>query len=246
MDESNISWTQTTWNVFSGCIKVSPGCDNCYAESLAERYRGQAAFPNGFDLTLRLHKMNDPDKWKEPREIFVNSMSDMFWGEVPGHVVREMWDVMLRNPQHMFQILTKRPIPAKRIIEELGLEVPDHIWLGVTVESQEYASRIDDLLELPGKNKFLSCEPMLGKLELWDWFDAMPSEHPAIKWVIDGGESGSGRRPADPDWFRTLRDDCIHTGVLYYHKQGNGHRPGLDRVLDGRTWEQHPNRQETA
>ncbi|MEE8465545.1 MAG: phage Gp37/Gp68 family protein [Dehalococcoidia bacterium] len=243
-DKSNISWTQTTWNVFSGCTKISPGCDHCYASELAERYRGTPAYPNGFDLTLRLHKMKDPLKWKEPREIFVNSMSDLFLGGVPEDVIRGMWDVMLATPQHMYQILTKRPIPAARIIADLELPVPDHIWLGVSVESQDYASRIDDLLELPGKNKFLSCEPLIGPLDIWDWLDVMPSDNPAIKWVIDGGESGAGRRLADPDWFRSIRDQCVAAGVLYYHKQGNAHRPGMDRVLDGRTWEQHPNRLE--
>ncbi len=251
-DKSNISWTEATWNVFSGCTKISPGCDHCYASELAERYRGTPAYPNGFDLTLRLHKMNDPLKWKEPREIFVNSMSDLFLGGVPDDVIRGMWDVMLQTPQHMYQILTKRPIPAARIISDLELPIPDHIWLGVSVESQDYASRIDDLMKLPGKNKFLSCEPLLGPLALERYLKPYGdyalglAGQPIIGWVIDGGESGAGRRPTNPDWFRSIRDQCVAAGVLYYHKQGNAHRPGQDRMLDGRTWEQHPNRLEEA
>lgn len=244
-DKTKISWTQTTWNVFSGCTQVSPGCDHCYAKELAERYRGSPAYPNGFDLTLRLHKMRDPFKWKEPREIFVNSMSDMFLGGVPDSVIRDMWDVMLATPQHMYQILTKRPIPAARIIRDLELPVPDHIWLGVSVESQDYTDRIGQLLLIPGKNKFLSCEPLLGPLDLMQYllpYTDGRDYYSMIGWVIDGGESGAGRRQADPDWFRSLRDQCVRTGVLYYHKQGNAHQPGKDRLLDGRTWEQHPNR----
>jgi len=249
MGETNISWATHVWNVFSGCVKISPGCDNCYASELAERYRGGAAYPNGFDLTLRLHKVSDPMKWKDPREIFVNSMSDMFLGTVPPHVIKSMWEVMLATPQHMYQILTKRPIPALRIIHDLGLEVPDHIWIGVSVEDQQRAlDRIPALLEIPGRNKFLSCEPLLGPLDLGLWLEVSPDHpitpvvRPAIRWIIDGGESGSKRRPAHLDWFRSIRDDCARSGVAYFHKQGNAHRPGLDTLLDGVEHKEHPNR----
>ena len=263
---TNIAWTDSTWNPWSGCIKVSPGCDNCYASTLAENKRGTAAFPNGFDLTLRPHKYADPLKWKEPRRIFVNSMSDFFLGTVPPEAVVAAWNTMLAADWHQFQILTKRPIPAKRIIKELGLELPPHIWLGVSVENQEMADlRIPTLLEIPAKVRFLSCEPLLGPIDLSLWLgevnycqtDLTTQESvsafqsiiraakrhigmPVIDWVIDGGESGPGRRPADTDWFRSIRDQCQAAGVAYFHKQGNAFKPGMDRELDGRTWEETP------
>ena len=245
--ETKIAWTDSTWNPWSGCIKVSPGCDNCYASTLAENKRGTTAFPNGFDLTLRPHKYADPLKWKEPRRIFVNSMSDFFLGTVPAEAIVAAWNTMLAADWHQFQILTKRPIPARRIIEELGLLVPDHIWLGVSVESQDYIDRVGDLLDIPGKNKFLSCEPLLGPLVIDGYFQQSAKEYwgAEIKWVIDGGESGPGRRPANPDWFRSIRDQCQAAGVAYFHKQGNSFRAGQDRELDGRLWEEQPSPQPT-
>lgn len=254
--ETKIEWTDYVWNPFSGCVKVSPGCDHCYAETLAERYRGSKAFPNGFDLTYRPKKLLDPYSWKKPCKIFVNSMSDLFLGSVSRTYLKTIWATMLGADWHIYQILTKRPIVAARLIKDLDLELAPHIWLGVSVENQEWAdTRIPQLLDIPAAVRFLSCEPLLGPVDLarWLWCEGcvddpgwsggiyeLPCVNPQIKWVITGGESGPGRRPADPDWFRSIRDQCVAAGVPYLHKQGNAHWPGQDRFLDGRTWDEYP------
>ena len=236
--ETAIGWTQATWNPWTGCAAVSPGCDNCYAQTLAERLRGTNGFPDGFDLTYRPLRVDDPLRWKEPREIFVNSMSDLFWGKASADALREVWDVMLRADWHVYQILTKRPALAKYLIQSVPLELPPHIWLGVSLENQQVAfDRIPTQLDIPAQVRFLSCEPLLGPIELSPWLESS-----GIHWVIDGGESGPGRRPADPDWFRGIRDACLRYGVPYFHKQGNAHKPGLDRLLDGSELNGHPNR----
>ena len=236
--KTNIGWTQATWNPWTGCKAVSPGCDNCYAEALAERMRGTAAFPQGFDLTYRPHRLEDPLRWKEPREIFVNSMSDVFFGQVSTDSLKDMWAVMEQADWHVFQVLTKRPGFAKSLIRTIPLSLPPHIWLGVSVENQETAfDRIQTLLEIPAQVRFLSCEPLLGPIDLSPYLKLG-----GIHWVIDGGESGRGRRPASPGWFRGIRDACLEHGVPYFHKQGNHFRPGQDRLLDGREWDGHPNR----
>lgn len=262
--ETNIGWTDHTWNPFSGCVEVSEGCNHCYAKVIAEKYRGTKAYPNGFDLTLRPHKIPEPLKWKEPSEIFVNSMSDFWLGTVPPEYIKDCWNTMLEADWHVFQILTKRPVNMLRMIREYNLELAPHIWLGVSVENQRWAdNRIPLLLEVPTPGvRFLSCEPLLGPIDLrcieWqrhdgsDYFNALEKNRPpfddvglngvTIDWVIDGGESGPGHRLADPDWFRGIRDACVSGGVDYYHKQGNHHFSGRDRELDGRTWDQHPNR----
>ena len=232
--DTSIEWTEHTWNAFSGCVKVSPGCDNCYAETIANGRWGSPAFPNGFDLTLRPHKVRDPMKWKTPSRIFVNSMSDLFLGNVPVDYLVKIWDTMLEADWHQYQILTKRPIPAARLIEDLNLDLPPHIWLGVSVESQEWADqRIPALLDIPARVRFLSCEPLLGPVDITPYIDG-------LDWVIDGGESGPKRRPASYDWFRSIRDQCNANGVSYFHKQGNAHLSGKDRILDGRTWDEYP------
>ena len=232
--DSNIEWTEHTCNSFSGCEKVSEGCDHCYAETIANGRWGTPAFPNGFGLTLRPHKIREPFKWKTPARVFVNSMSDLFLGTVPTDYLSDVWNTMLEADWHQYQILTKRPIPAARLIKDLGLELPPHIWLGVSVESQEWANRrIPVLLDIPAKVRFLSCEPLLGPLDLAPYMDG-------LDWVIDGGESGSGRRPASYDWFRSIRDQCAVGGVAYFHKQGNAYWSGKDRILDGRTWDDYP------
>ena len=241
--DTKIGWTEATWNPFSGCVKVSPGCNNCYAETLAEQRRGTKAFPNGFDLTLRPHKLSEPKKWAAPREIFVNSTSDLFLGTVPLEYMSAIFSVMLDTPRHTYQIPTKRPVPALRIMQELDvLPLPPHIWIGASVENQRWADeRIPQLLNIPAAMRFLSCEPLLGPLDIYAWL-AMR----VIDWVIDGGESGPGRRLAQMKWFLDIRDQCVAAGVPYFHKQGNAFRPGQDRLLEGRIWDQHPNRLKTT
>ena len=233
MKNSKISWTTNTWNPVTGCTKISPGCDHCYAFTIAERMRGSAAFPHGFDLTLRPKKLKDPAKWS-PGMVFVNSMSDLFHREIPEDYLRQIWDTMVAADQHQYQVLTKRPHRMAHVIEKLRLPLPSHIWLGVSVENQTFAdNRIPALLSIPSPSRFLSCEPLLGSLDLWRYL-------PNIQWVIDGGESGAGRRPADYNWFRDLRRQCQVSGVLYYHKQGNHFWSGQDEFLDGQKWQAYP------
>ena len=256
---SNIYWTDHTWNPVSGCSKVSPGCRLCYAEVVAERYRGTPAFPKGFDITLRPHKLREPDKWKEPAMIFVNSMSDLFHRDIPETYLCDIWQTMLDVDRHVYQVLTKRPHRMAHLIEKLGLPTPEHIWLGVSAENQVFAdNRIPPLLAIGGDSlKWVSAEPLLGPLNLEAY---LPTEQTtkfinenghiryrladkpnhALEWIVSGGESGSGRRPADPDWFRGIRDQCVAFGVPFLHKQGNHLRPGRYRELDGETWDQLP------
>jgi len=166
--------------------------------------------------------------------IFVNSMSDLFHRAIPDEYLRRIWETMMDADQHIYQVLTKRPHRAARKVERLGLELRPHVWMGVSVENQRLAeSRIPALLELGAPVSWLSCEPLLGPLDLSEWLDD-------IDWVVDGGESGQRRRPADVDWFRAVRDQCYSRGVPYFHKQGNSARAGEDRELDGRTWDEYP------
>ena len=235
MQNTKIGWADTSWNPVSGCTKVSPGCDNCYAETLAERYRGTKAFPNGFDVTLRPHKLNEPKKWKKPSRCFVNSMSDFWHKDIPDDFIRSIWNVMVDVDRHVYQILTKRPRRMLSKIESLGLPMRPHIWLGVSVESQNFAkTRIPDLLKTDAPIKFLSCEPLLGPVDISEWTQS-------LQWVITGGESGSNRRPADYDWFRQIRDNCIDAGVAFFHKQGNAYKSDSDQELDGQLWQAYPN-----
>lgn len=231
MKDSKIDWTGSTWNAVTGCTEISPGCENCYAKVIAERNAGGVAFPNGFAITLRPHKMEDPKRWRDGRLVFVNSMSDLFHEDIPDGYIARQWQVMVDAPQHSYQILTKRPGRALRLARQL--EWPRHIWLGITVESQDYINRLAVLRKIPAAVRFVSAEPLLGPLDL--------SDHLAeLDWIITGGESGSGRRPADPDWFRQIRDACARAGVAFFHKQGNHHVSGRDRALDGEIVEQYP------
>ena len=235
-DYSKIEWTTHTWNPTTGCSQVSPGCDHCYALAIAEPKRGSPAFPQGFDVTLRPHKLRHPARWKEPARVFVNSMSDLFHRAIPRDYLAQVWETMLEVDRHVYQILTKRPHRAARIIQEMGLPIPEHVWIGTSVEDQTFAdNRIPALLEIPAPVRWLSCEPLLGPLNIAPYLQGG-----GIGWVVDGGESGRGRRPAEYGWFQTIRDDCLKAGIPYLHKQGNHLYPGRDRELDGRTWDQYP------
>ena len=231
--KSSIEWTESTWNPVTGCNKISPGCKNCYAERMAKRLKamGQANYRNGFRLTLQPHMLELPLKWKKPQTIFVNSMSDLFHKDVPLDYIQRVFDVMGRASWHRFQVLTKR---GDRL-EELAshLDWASNIWMGVSVESQKYVHRIDNLRGTNAKTKFLSLEPLLGPLK-----DLNLS---GIDWVIVGGESGFGARPMLVDWVTSIREECQEAGVAFFFKQWGGvQKKRNGRLLDGRTWDDMP------
>ncbi len=231
--KSTIEWTESTWNPVTGCTKISPGCKHCYAERMAERLRamGQANYRNGFLLTLQPQMLELPLLWKTPKTIFVNSMSDLFHQSVPLEYIQRVFDVMRRAHLHRFQVLTKR---SDRL-EELAPQLPwePNIWMGVSVESDHYRGRIDELRQTGAKTRFLSLEPLLGPLHELDLR--------GIHWVIVGGESGPGARPMDPAWARDLRDQCRRAKVPFFFKQWGGtNKKRAGRVLDGRTWDEMP------
>lgn len=230
---SGIEWTDATWNPVTGCTQVSPGCDHCYALRFAERFRGVPGhhFEQGFDLRLWEERIELPLKWKRPSRIFVNSMSDLFHARVPESFIRRVFDTMAKADWHNFQILTKRPQRVARLAPHLPW--PAHIWMGVSVETNEYAWRADFLRRVPAAVRFISAEPLLGPVDRLNL--------DGIHWVISGGESGAGFRHCDPEWVRGIRDCCADAGVAYFHKQWGGRTPKAGgRLLDGRTWDQFP------
>lgn len=230
---SSIEWTNATWNPVTGCTKVSQGCKHCYAQRFAERFRAVPGHPfeQGFDLRLWEDRLELPLQWKEPRRIFVNSMSDLYHERVPSAFIRKVFATMGSARQHTFQILTKR---AKRL-GELGPSLPwgPNIWQGVSIESMDTAWRADELRKVPAEVRFLSLEPLLGPLDELDLA--------GIQWVIVGGESGPGARPMRREWVRRLRDRCRSEAVPFFFKQWGGVRKAATgRILDGRTWDQFP------
>lgn len=273
-ETTTIEWTRNddgtpgrTWNPATGCSKISAGCDNCYAETIAERFRGHAAFPKGFDVQIRADKVNDPLKWRKPTRVFVNSMSDLFHDEISREWITEIFGVMAAARKHTFQLLTKRHGRMRSLLNDpnfahmvrhraqgKGLSIPDfvwplpNLWLGVSVENQRWANiRIPALVDTPAAVRFLSCEPLLGPVDLfagdhstherdYDGADdyvcldcstedrhvpwrAIDRTSFGIDWVITGAESGRKARPAHPDWFRSLRDQCATANIAYFHKQ---------------------------
>ena len=316
-DHTGIEWADATWNPVTGCNEVSPGCDHCYAKTLAERFRGTPGhyFAAGFDVVLRPQRLDQVLRWRRPRRIFVNSMSDLFHDQVPDWFIAQVFSRMALAPHHTFQLLTKRhgrmrfllnSSDFRRFVTELTLiAANDHrldphaadpwplanVWVGVSVENQRWADlRIPALLDTPAAVRFISCEPLLGPVNLE--YAARVTEQPRIDWVIVGGESGAGARPMHPEWARAVRDQCAAAGVPLVFKQwgewapvvdaaanpseGNGRRlkyeriflrpdgtraafgdgggPGtrMDRIgkkragreLDGRTWDEYPDRVE--
>ncbi|MGH8923240.1 MAG: DUF5131 family protein [Acidimicrobiia bacterium] len=233
MAKSAIEWTEETWNPVTGCDRVSAGCDNCYAERLALRLRamGSARYSNGFTVTLHEDKIEDPLRWKRPRVVFVNSMSDLFHPDVPDSFIARLFDVMTRASQHTFQVLTKRPQRALHHFD--GRSLPANIWLGTSIESDRYTFRADYLRKVDVPIRFLSCEPLLGPLPSLDLT--------GIGWLIVGGESGPGHRPILTDWIRDLRDRSATAGIPFFFKQWGGHTPKAGgRTLDERTWDEIP------
>lgn len=232
-DKSAIEWTDSTWNPITGCTEVSPGCDHCYARVFAERFRGVKGHPyeQGFDLRLWHERIDLPLRWKSPRRIFVNSMSDLFHKEVPDDFILQVFDVMKRADHHVFQVLTKRSARLARLAPHLPW--PNHVWVGVSVESWSYRWRVDHLREVPAFVRFVSAEPLLGSLKEIDLTN--------IHWLIAGGESGRGHRPCDPNWVRELRDRCQEAGVAFFFKQWGGwSSKARGRELDGRVWDEYP------
>lgn len=246
---SAIEWTNATWNPVTGCTKVSTGCDHCYADVLAQgRLRSHylARLPvlgtdqaraDPFAVRLWPERLPQPERWAEPRMIFVNSMSDVFHRNIPDEFVRRIFEVMLRADWHIYQVLTKRPSRARRFWEmnrDLfdGNDIPEHIWIGTSVEDQRVEYRVRHLREVPAAVRFLSCEPLLGPIEL---------HLVGIHWVIAGGESGARYRRLDLDWVRLLRDQCAAEQVAFFFKQVGGVTPKAGgRILDGRTWDEYP------
>ncbi|MBW4613559.1 MAG: phage Gp37/Gp68 family protein [Desmonostoc vinosum HA7617-LM4] len=226
--QTGIEWTDKTWNPTTGCDKVSPGCRHCYAEALTERFPQN--FPKGFKLTLHPERLEQPKRWRTPSRIFVNSMSDLFHEDVPLDFIKEIFSVMRETPWHVYQILTKRD---QRLIDLASqLEWYENIWIGVSVESQRYTSRVDALRQVPAIVRFLSCEPLLGSLSL---------DLQNIHWVIAGGESGYNYRPVKPEWVREILQQTREAEVAFFFKQWGGkYSKAGGRTLDGRTWEEMP------
>jgi protein gp37 len=232
-DGTAIEWTEATWNPVTGCSKVSPGCAHCYAETFAERWRGIPGHPyeQGFDLKLWPSRLDQPLRWTRPRMIFVNSMSDLFHEDIPVEFIASVFEVMARADHHTFQVLTKR---HNRLAElACDLRWPENVWMGVSIENRRFVDRADALRGVPAAVRFISAEPLLGRLEGLDLT--------GIDWLIAGGESGPGHRRVKPEWIRELRDRCQSEGVAFFFKQWGGIRSKAGgRVLDGRTWDEMP------
>jgi protein gp37 len=232
-NKSAIEWTDATWNPVTGCTKISPGCKHCYAERLAERLQamGNRRYTNGFSLTLHADQIDLPLRWRQPRQIFVNSMSDLFHEAVPDDYIRRVFDVMVQARWHVFQVLTKRSRRLADLADRLPW--PSNVWQGVSVENADYVSRVADLVKVPAAIRFLSVEPLLGPI------DNLPLKD--IDWVIVGGESGFGHRPIRSEWVRAIRDQCADARVAFFFKQWGGSTPKAGgRTLDGQQWSQMP------
>jgi protein gp37 len=239
---SAIEWTEATWNPTTGCDRTSPGCDNCYALTLAKRLKamGVPRYQNegdertsgpGFRLTVHPDLLDAPRRWREPRLVFVNSMSDLFHDDVSDEFIRAVFDVMRDTPRHTFQVLTKRSKRLARLAPHL--EWPANVWMGVSVETARYRFRIDHLRQVPAAVRFISAEPLLGPLGKLDLT--------GIGWVIVGGESGPRARPMELSWGREVRDQCLANEVRFFFKQWGGRTPKAGgRSLDGRTWDDMP------
>jgi len=233
MARSEIEWTESTWNPVTGCNKISPGCKNCYAEKMAKRLKamGQRNYVNGFKLTLQPHMLELPLRWKKPQTIFVNSMSDLFHKNVPLEYIQEVFSVMERAHWHRFQVLTKRADRLEQVAP--FLEWSPNIWMGVSVESQDYTHRIDSLRNTGARVKFLSLEPLLGPLH------ALDLTH--IDWAIVGGESGFRARRIEAEWVLEIKRQCVSAKVPFFFKQWGGvQKKRNGRMLEGQTWDEMP------
>jgi len=234
---TQIEWTDATWNPVTGCTKITRGCDLCYAERFSERFRNVPGHPfeNGFDLTLRPERLTQPLTWRQPRRIFVNSMSDLFHKGVPNSFINSVFDTMEKANWHIYQVLTKRSSLMVRYLRDRygNALAPPHIWLGVSVEDAKNASRLMHLQSARAAVKFVSFEPLLapvGKIDLT-----------GLDWAIVGGESGPRARPMAEEWALEIRDQCRAAKVAFFFKQWGGIRPKSGgRLLEGREWNQYP------
>lgn len=241
-DRSAIEWTEATWNPVTGCDRVSAGCDHCYAMTLAKRLKamGSEKYQNdgdprtsgpGFGVTIHPQTLDEPRRWRQPRTVFVNSMSDLFHARVPVGFIRDVFDVCRDTPQHTYQVLTKRSLRLRRLGETL--DWPSNVWMGVSVENADALPRVDHLRDVPAAVRFLSCEPLIGPL------DGLNLD--GIHWVIAGGESGPSHRPIDGEWVRGIRNVCQDAGVAFFFKQWGGRTPKAEgRELDGQLWDEMP------
>jgi protein gp37 len=239
-EKTDIEWTDATWNPVRGCTKISPGCAHCYAETFAERFRGVPGHPyeQGFDLRLVPHKLAEPLRWREPKMVFVNSMSDLFHEDVSNDYIAKVVRVMQLAEWHTYQVLTKRSQRMRDLLQTTfrsAAEAP-HIWWGVSVENRQHGlPRVEHLRAAPARVRFLSVEPLLedlGRVNL-----------AGIHWLIAGGESGHGARPMDREWVLSLRDQCAAAGIPFFFKQWGGVRKNrLGRELDGITYDGVPQR----
>lgn len=233
MATSSIEWTESTWNPLTGCTKISPGCKHCYAERMAGRLQamGQRNYVNGFELTLHEDAIEIPLRWRKPQKVFVNSMSDLFHEDVPVEFIRRIFDVMASAHWHQFQVLTKRAERLSALSPSIHWSA--NVWMGVSVETADYAWRIGHLRRTPAHVKFLSLEPLLGPLSDIDL--------DGIDWVIVGGESGPKARSMRESWVIEIRDRCIAAAVPFFFKQWGGVRKKrTGRLLEGRTWDDMP------
>jgi protein gp37 len=230
---SAIEWTEATWNPVTGCSQVSPGCAHCYAKTFAERWRNTPGHPyeQGFDLRLWPERLEVPLRWRRPRAIFVNSMSDLFHEDIPLDFIHQVFATMRAADWHTFQILTKRADRMAELADQL--DWAPNVWMGVSVENRRFVHRADALRTVPAAVRFISAEPLLGPLDDLELHE--------IDWLIAGGESGPRHRRIDPAWVRDLRDRCADDGVAFFFKQWGGTRPKSGgRELDGLHWDQLP------
>jgi protein gp37 len=241
-DHSAIEWTEATWNPTTGCDRISPGCDNCYALTLAKRLKamGHAKYQNegdprtsgpGFLISEHPSALDIPRRWAAPRVVFVNSMSDLFHAKVSAAFIHQVFEVMEQTPRHTYQLLTKRPRRVARMVDDLPW--PSNVWLGVSVETMGYAWRVEALRNVPAAVRFVSAEPMLGSLADLDLA--------GVDWLISGGESGPKARAMPEAWATELRDSCQRAAVPFFFKQWGGRTPKAGgRLLEGRTWDEMP------
>jgi len=229
---SKIEWTTSTWNPITGCSKVSAGCEHCYAETMARRLHamGNPRYADGFEVRLHSDLLDLPLRWRQPRLVFVNSMSDLFHEHVPLWFVEHVFETIRKAHWHTFQILTKRSQRLRELAPDLPW--PENLWMGVTVENEACADRVADLCATPAVIKFISAEPLIAPLNV---------EFRGIDWVIVGGESGPRARPIRPEWVCAIRDRCLSEGVPFFFKQwGGANKKRAGRSLDGRTWDEFP------